>query len=207
MRSRGTCRVEPADVQPAVFLDRDGTLIVDVGYMSRIDDLRWYPYAVDVLRLLRRAGYLIFVITNQGGVALGYYDEAFVRDTHARMGAWLDAQGAHVDGWFYCPHHPRGITEALRADCECRKPKAGMVREAQKQFDIDLSRSFVVGDKVGDVGLARTIGGTPVLVRTGHGDDERRRFPERVGDAHVAIDLMEATTWILGRTTSAKVHA
>ncbi len=187
-------------MRPAVFLDRDGTMVRDVGYLSRLDDLYWFPYTVDAIRLLNRAGFLIFVTTNQGGIGLGFYSEEFVQKAHAEMDAFIAAGGGRVDGWFYCPHHPRAIFDALRVTCTCRKPEPGMVRQAQERFPIDLDRSFVVGDKAGDLGLARSIGARGVLVRTGHGEAELARLGPAAADAHVSTDLMEATSWILEQT-------
>ena len=182
----------------AVFLDRDGTMVRDVGYLGRLEDLEWFPWTLDALRLLNRAGFLVFVTTNQGGVGLGYYPEAFVHETHQTMSTVIQAAGARVDGWFYCPHHPRAQTEALRVACDCRKPGPGMVRQAQQKFAIELAQSFVVGDKAGDIGMAQSVGAHGVLVRTGYGEVELARsggdFP---GAAHVAANLLEATSWIL----------
>ena len=182
----------------AVFLDRDGTMVHDTGYLSRIEDLRFYPYTIDAIRLLKRAGFLVFVTTNQGGVGLGFYPETLVGRVHAVMEDAILAGGGRIDGWYYCPHHPRATIDALRVDCDCRKPLGGMVRQAQAQFDIDLERSFVVGDKMTDLGLATTIGARGVLVRTGHGDAElHREGGTAPGAAFVALDLMEATSWML----------
>lgn len=183
---------------PAVFLDRDGTLIHDAGYLSRLDDLRWYPFAVDAVRLLNRAGYLVFVVTNQGGVGLGFYPESFVLETHRVMDAALRRGGARIDGWFHCPHHPRAVVPALRADCACRKPGRGMADQAARAHAIDWARSFVVGDKHSDVAMAGAIGARGVLVTTGHGAAELARVGGVMpGAAWVAGDLMEATSWIL----------
>jgi D-glycero-D-manno-heptose 1,7-bisphosphate phosphatase len=185
---------------PAVFLDRDGTMVQDVGYLSRREDLHWFPYTVDAVRLLNRAGFLVIVTTNQGGIGLGYTTEGFVRRTHEEMGAHIAAGGGRVDGWFFCPHHPRARTEALRVACGCRKPEPGMVRQAQAQFGIDLTRSFLVGDKGADLAMARAAGVRGVLVRTGYGELEVARGDGHVPDAaFVAADLMEATSWILGQ--------
>lgn len=186
-------------MRPAVFLDRDGTMVRDVGYLSRLEDLHWFPYTVDAVRLLNRAGFLVFVTTNQGGIGLGFYSETFVRQTHQEMAAFIAAGGGRVDGWFYCPHHPRATIDALRVPCDCRKPSPGMVRQAQQQYSIDLTRSFVVGDKAGDLGLARSVGARGVLVRTGDGEVELARMGGAADDAHVSVDLMEATSWILGQ--------
>jgi D-glycero-D-manno-heptose 1,7-bisphosphate phosphatase len=188
-------------VRPAVFLDRDGTMIRDVGYLGRLADLQWFPYTVEAVRLLNRAGLLVFVTTNQGGIGLGYYEEAFVGDLHARMQATLEAGGARVDGWFYCPHHPLATIDALRVDCGCRKPRTGMIEQAAAVHPIDRVRSFVVGDKLADLEMARAAGARGVLVRTGYGDDVAAAHGGIVpGAACVADDLMAATSWILAET-------
>ena len=185
-------------MRPAVFLDRDGTMLHDPGYLSRIEDLRWFPWTMDAVRVLNRAGFLVFVITNQGGIALGLFDDAFVGAVHDRMRADLAAAGARVDGWFYCPHHPRGEIAALRIDCDCRKPRPGMIRKAQERFDIDLARSFVVGDKATDPALAAGVGARGVLVRTGHGEAELARAGGTMPDAAaVSENVLEAASWIL----------
>jgi D-glycero-D-manno-heptose 1,7-bisphosphate phosphatase len=169
--------------QPAVFLDRDGTMVRDVGYLSRREDLHWLPYTIDAIRLLNRAGFLVFVITNQGGIALGFCTETFVRQTHDEMSAFIAAAGGRVDGWFFCPHHPLARDRSLRVECECRKPRAGMIRQASEQFAIDL---------------AAGIGARGILVRTGYGEAEVKRHNGDVpGAAYVAAELMDATTWIL----------
>ena len=185
-------------MRPAVFLDRDGTMIHDVGYLSRTEDVSWYAWTVDAIRLLNRAGFLVFVVTNQGGIGLGFYTEAFLRSLHVELDAVLREAGAQVDGWFYCPHHPDARVPELRVSCDCRKPGPGMIRQAERRFEIDLARSFVVGDKWTDIGMARSVSARGILVRTGYGDLELRRRGENVPPAaHVAADLMEATSWLL----------
>lgn len=186
---------------PAVFLDRDGTMVHDVGYLSYLPDLRWFPWTVDAIRALNRAGLLVFVTTNQGGIGLGHTTESFVLEAHAEMHRFLESQGARVDGWFYCPHHPRAVAPELRLECDCRKPKPGMIRQAVARFDIDLPRSFVVGDKLSDVGLAQAVGAGPILVRTGYGEGVLRGLgDEPPAGVHVATDLSAAVSWILMRT-------
>jgi D-glycero-D-manno-heptose 1,7-bisphosphate phosphatase len=183
---------------PAVFLDRDGTIVHDPGYLARFQDLRWFPYSIDAIRLLKRAGFLVFVLTNQGGIALGVVEETFVHAVHDHLAASVLQAGGRIDGWFYCPHHPRADAATGRESCDCRKPKPGMVQQAQAQFEIDLRRSFVVGDRASDVGLAAAIGATGVLVRTGHGEAELAECRGAVpGASFVAADLMAATAWIL----------
>ncbi len=186
---------------PAVFLDRDGTMVHDVGYLSRREDLRWFPWTLDAIRLLNRAGFLVFVTSNQGGIGLGFCTEPFVQAIHREMDETVTASGGRIDAWYYCPHHPRAIIDKLRVDCDCRKPKPGMVSRAAGEFSIDLARSFVVGDKMADVGLGEQAGATSVMVLTGHGERELARHDGQVpGAACVAPTLIEATSWILDRT-------
>ena len=186
------------NAKPAVFLDRDGTLIHDVGYLSRIEDVQWFPWSIEAVRLLNRAGFLVCITTNQGGIGLGFYDEALVHRVHELMIADLAKSDARIDALYYCPHHPRAIREDLRVDCDCRKPKPGMVKQAQAAFNIDLARSFVVGDKPADVGLATSIGAKGLLVKTGHGTAELHRHGGAMpGAAFVADTVFEAASWIL----------
>lgn len=185
-------------MRPAVFLDRDGTMVEDVGYLRRLEDLRWFPYAVDAIRCLNRAGFLVCVVTNQSGIGRGLIAPEFVPRVHAHMAATLEAGGARVDGWFYCPHHPRAEVAAYRAVCDCRKPAPGMIHQASAQFPIDLGRSFVIGDKPIDVSLGAAVGARGILVRTGYGAESLAAHGGRVPDAaFVAADLMEATSWLL----------
>ena len=185
-------------MRPAVFLDRDGTMIHDVGYLSRREDLQWYAWTIDAIRLLNRAGFLVCVTTNQGGIGLGFYDEVFLRALHQEMAETVTAAGGSVAGWYYCPHHPRAVVERLRVTCDCRKPQPGMIRQAEKEHAIDLTRSFVVGDKVADMGLGASVGATSVLVKTGYGHGELQRHSGTVpGASFVAETLLEATSWIL----------
>ena len=188
-------------MQPAVFLDRDGTMVHDVGYLSRLEDLHWFPWTIDAIRLLNRAGFLVCVTTNQGGIGLGFYTEALVHRVHERMSGTLAASGARVDAWFHCPHHPAAKTAELRVACDCRKPAPGMIQQATRQFDIDLPQSFVIGDKIADVGLGRAVGARSILVRTGYGEAELVRHDGTIpGAAYVAHELMDAVAWILGQT-------
>jgi histidinol-phosphate phosphatase family protein len=181
-----------------VFLDRDGTLIEDVGYLSRVEDIRWFPSAIDAVRLLHRAGFLVCITTNQGGIALGIYSADLVRRVHHEMSAAVEASGARLDGLFFCPHHPLAVHDELRIECDCRKPRPGMIRQAEAQFAIDLQRSFVVGDKALDIGLANSVGAKGILVKTGYGQSEFQRHEGQVpGAAFVAETVLEAASWIL----------
>ena len=140
----------------------------------------------------------MFVATNQGGIALGFLTEEFLRNLHGELNAFVEAGGARVDGWFFCPHHPRAAIDALRSPCPCRKPGPGMVHQAMEQFDIDLSRSFVVGDTSKDMRMAEAVGARAVLVRTGLGELQlARNAHEMPAEMHVTDTLAEATSWIL----------
>jgi len=194
--------------QPAVFLDRDGTMIEDAGYLWRASDVRWFPSTVEAVRLLNRAGFLVCVTTNQAGVARGYYGEDDVRALHAHMAAHLEAGGARVDGWFHCPHHPNADVAAYRIACACRKPEPGMIGQARERFEIDLARSFVIGDKELDVQSAVRAGARGILVRTGYGDEVVRAHDGRVPDASfVAADLMAAVAWLLSPAAHGEARA
>ena len=183
----------------AVFLDRDGTVIEEVGYLNRLDRVAFFPWSVDAIRVLNDAGLLVVVVTNQAGVARGYFDEALVRDTHALIDRRLAAGRARVDAYYYCPHHPQGSVEALRRECDCRKPRPGMIHQAARDLGIDVAGSFVVGDRWLDVEMGRAAGAHAVLVRTGYGQNEERRPGESVTADYVADNLMDAASWILRR--------
>jgi D-glycero-D-manno-heptose 1,7-bisphosphate phosphatase len=184
--------------RPAVFLDRDGTMVRETGFLTRLADLAWYVSTADAIRLLNRAGFLVCVTTNQGGIALRLFPETFVHEVHAHMAAVLAAADARVDGWFFCPHHPRALDTALRQDCECRKPKGGLVRQAADRLGIDVAQSFVIGDRMSDIGMGAAVGATSILVKTGHGEDVLRAHGGAIpGASHVAMDLMDAVSWLL----------
>jgi D-glycero-D-manno-heptose 1,7-bisphosphate phosphatase len=183
---------------PAVFIDRDGTLIEEAGYLDNLDRLALFPSTVDALRVLARGGFRLVVLTNQSGIALGLFDEPFVRGTHEALQARLDAAGAHIDGWYFCPHHPSGQIPALTMNCECRKPGPALARQAAAELGLDLERSWMIGDRWGDVGVAGTAGlAGGILVRTGYGRSAEARPPQGTAAAFIADDLMDAASWIL----------
>ncbi len=164
-----TRQASPSGLRPAVFLDRDGNINEDVGYLSEMSHLTLYPWAIDAVRLLNRAGYLVVMVTNQGGIGRKMIRPAFLGELHAEIDRRLAAAGAHVDGWYFCPHHPEALVAELRIPCRCRKPETGMVLDAARDLGIDLARSWVIGDKWGDVQLGERMGGRSILVRTGWG--------------------------------------
>lgn len=184
----------------AVFLDRDGTLIHEVGYLSRLQDVRWYPGTKDAIRLLKRAGYLVFVVTNQGGIGLGLFDDEFVRSVHAAMEAEIVASGGAIDGWFFCPHHPNAAIDALRTPCACRKPGRAMIDAACRGRNIDLAQSWVIGDRDVDVRMAQVVGARGILVATGHGERDYEKMGRTLPEGTlVAADLSEAVAEVLTR--------
>jgi D-glycero-D-manno-heptose 1,7-bisphosphate phosphatase len=181
-------------VKRGVLLDRDGTLIEEVGYLDRLDRVQLFPYSVDAVRLLNRAGFAVVVTTNQAGIARGFFDEAFVQSTHQYLATMFGAGGATIDAFYFCPHHPDAIADAYRGPCDCRKPKPGLLRRAAADHGIDLERSFVIGDRAHDIAAGAAVGARGVLVRTGYGD---RVASTNHGAEAVADNLMGAVSWIL----------
>ena len=184
-------------MRPAVFLDRDGTLIEEAGYLDRLERIVFFPFSVDAVRLLNRAGCAVVIVTNQAGVARGIFPESFVAQAHAHLRDRLEAGGARIDGFYYCPHHPDGTVEAYRRSCECRKPGDEMLRRAAADLDLDLARSTVVGDRWHDIEAGKRAGARTLLVRTGYGRTEEQR-PKRGLEADAVVDyLIEGVSWIL----------
>lgn len=185
----------------AIFMDRDGTVSDEVGYVNHIDRYRLLPRSAEAIRRINAAGFLSFVITNQSGVARGLFDEALILKVHETLGRWLNEAGARLDGIYYCPHHPKEGEPPWRLACDCRKPKPGLLLRAAREHDVDLASSYMIGDTVLDIEAARNVGATGVLVLTGYGKgDLVYRMAQRgLKPAHVAADLLEAVEWILER--------
>lgn len=178
----------------AVFLDRDGTINVEKSYLYRTEEFEFIPGAPEAIRSLREAGYLVIVVTNQSGVARGYFDEEAVHRLHRFMDGELARIGAAVDAYYLCPHHPLHGVGPYRVECACRKPLPGMLLAAAEAHGIDLARSWIVGDKAADVEAGIAAGCRPLLVRTGYGADEARIVPAGV---LVCEDLPAAARTIL----------
>ena len=172
----------------AVFIDRDGTINREKEYLFRTEDFEFLPGAARGIQLFNAAGWLVIVVTNQSGVARGYYTEEDVHLLHCHIDLQLQQSGARVDAWFYCPHHPSG-RGSYALPCRCRKPLPGMLLEAAGRFDIDLVASIMIGDKLVDVEAGRAAGCRTVLVRTGYGSEEEHACPD---STEVFDDLLAA---------------
>ena len=176
----------------AVFLDRDGTLIEEVGYLSDVEQFNLLPRVGKAIRLLNQHKLKTIVLTNQSGVARGYFPESIVHLIHQKMQDFLKMEEAHLDGFYYCPHHPD-------EKCECRKPGTGLVKKAVEDLNLDCSRSYMVGDRGIDIELAYLVGAKGILVLTGYGEGEWKEFGKgwKAKPSYVAPDLYEAVQWIL----------
>jgi D-glycero-D-manno-heptose 1,7-bisphosphate phosphatase len=187
--------------RPAVFIDRDGTLSQEIGYVNHASRFRLFPFAVDAIRLVNRSGRLAVLVTNQAGVARGYFPETTIASVHDAVSAAMARGGAHLDAIYYCPHHPSVGEPPYRLDCDCRKPRPGLLHRAERELGADLARSCVIGDRLGDLELAWSVGATAVLVKTGYGrgelENHAARWP-RPPDI-VAENLLHAVELVLSR--------
>ena len=178
----------------AVFLDRDGTINQEVGYLHRVEDFVFIPGAPEAIRLLRGAGFLVVVVTNQAGIARGLYDEAALERLHEHLAVELAAAGTGIDASYFCPHHPRHGVGPYQVDCACRKPLPGMLLQAAADLGIALADSWLVGDKLSDIQAGLAAGCRPVLVRTGYGTATEPSLPAGVT---ACDDLLAAARLIL----------
>jgi len=184
----------------ALFLDRDGTLLVEVGYLNHPSQVMPYHFTIEALKLAREAGFLLILVSNQSGIARGYLSEAELEGIHGRMQALLGEGGAELDAIYYCPHHKDGTVEEYAIECACRKPGARLGRLAAERFGIDLEASFVIGDKETDLEFGRALGVTPCLVRTGFGSFEEISLDAAgLEDARIFDNLLDAVRWIINR--------
>lgn len=182
----------------AVFLDRDGTICEDVGYLSSVEQIQLIPGAPEAIRLLNERGIKVVVITNQSGIARGFFSEDQLMKIHAELSRMLKDQGALLDGIYYCPHHPTEGSGPYLQDCGCRKPFDGLFKKAAEDLGIDLPASFMVGDHFSDVAAGLRVGGKGILVLTGHGGktmEQKETWP--ASPSFIAPDLLEAVKWIL----------
>jgi D-glycero-D-manno-heptose 1,7-bisphosphate phosphatase len=184
--------------RPAAFLDRDGTIIKDVGYLTDLSAMTLLPGSGEAIRMLNDAGYPVIVITNQSGVGRGLFDERHVDAAHAALREAIARDGGRIDAFYYCPHHPtKSTVDRYRVPCACRKPAPGMLRQAAADCDLDLPRSWMVGDWWRDVEAGIAAGTRTILLRSGHqGLHGGAPVPPVQPDA-ILDNLMEATGWIL----------
>ena len=184
-----------------MFIDRDGTLTEEVGYVNHPSRLRLLPRAAEAVRRLNTAGTAAVVVTNQAGLARGYFSADVLRATNDTLVAQLKDEGAHLDGIYVCPHHPTEGSAPYRTTCDCRKPAPGLLLRAAAELNLELPASTMVGDKSSDLVPVRAVGARAVLVLTGYGRGEweyrRAEFP--VAPDHVAADLLDAVEWVLAR--------
>ncbi len=182
--------------QKAVFLDRDGVLIHDVHYLSKLDDITLYPDVPHGLSRLKAAGYLLIVVTNQSGVARGYFPDSFVRECHDEINRILAPHHVQLDHLYYCPHHING-KPPLDIQCECRKPAPGLIYQAHGELDLDLDQATMIGDKLCDVELAANAQIRGILLTTGHGRDAVEQVAESFPDTPVFSSFNDAVDFIL----------
>ncbi len=185
--------------RPAVFIDRDGTVNEQMGYINHPSRFRLLPGAAEAVRLLNENRLHAVIVSNQSGVARGYFPIDLVHEIHALMQEALLEKGARVDGVFFCPHHPRGSVPEFTMTCHCRKPGTGLIEQACRSFDIDLSRSYMIGDRCLDVETAERARLKGILVETGYGlGDISYVMPHKaIHPVLIASDLLKAVQWIL----------
>ena len=180
----------------AVFLDRDGVITQEPPhYAHELSQLELIPKAADAIRLLNENGFVVIVASNQAGIAYGYYQEEDAILFNQAMKEKLAKEGAYIDAIYYCPHHPEAKIERYRVDCNCRKPKPGMLTRAEKELNIDLKQSFIVGDKLSDIEAGKRAGCKTIMVRTGHGAEELKS--NKIDCDYIADDLHGAVQHIL----------
>ncbi len=186
---------------PAVFLDRDGTINEQMGYINHISRFHLLPGVGRAIRQLNQAGLPAIVVTNQSGLARGYFPALLLEAVHEKMHRLLAEDGAQIDGLYLCPHHPEAKEEAYRVNCNCRKPKTGLLEQAAREKNIDLTRSYVVGDRWSDLRCGARVGATTILVLTGYGRGDACYIGPRqdVQPDFIADDLTDAVAWILAR--------
>lgn len=181
-------------MKPAVFLDRDGTINVEREYLHKVEDFAFIDGAPQAIRRLREAGFLVIVVTNQSGVARGFFGLREVATLHRHLQRELARFGTQVDAFYICPHHPKEGVGEFSGECDCRKGKPGLLLQAAREHDIDLVRSYMVGDKIADVEAGRAAGCQALLVLTGHGTTEVENLA--AGTAEIVADLTAAVDWI-----------
>jgi D-glycero-D-manno-heptose 1,7-bisphosphate phosphatase len=185
--------------KPAIFLDRDGTINEEMGYINHPDRFKIFPFVAESIKILKEQGFKIIIVTNQSGIARGYFTEELLKEVHGRLIQYLKQKDANLDAIYYCPHHPTVGDKKYRLDCDCRKPKPGMIEKAVKEYNIDLKRSFIIGDRFKDVVFGKRMNLKTGFVLTGYGVGEyeyQRKdwpfLPDLIG-----TDLLDITQQIV----------
>ena len=188
-------------LRPAVFLDRDGTVNEQMGYINHISRFHLLPDAARAIKLINDNNIPVVVVSNQSGLARGYFPEELLEEVNAKMEKLLAEAGASIDALYICPHHPEAKEAKFRQTCNCRKPKIGMLLQAADELKLDLSKSFMVGDRWSDIKCAHKAGCTPILVLTGYGKGDHQYIgpAQEIQPAHTSENLYSAVEWILQR--------
>ncbi len=180
----------------AIFLDRDGTIIAEKNYLSDISGLEFLPGAFTGLKTLAATGLPLYIFTNQAGIAHGYFTEETLNQIHIYMVARLWEEGIQIRGVYYCPHHPDAEIEAYRYDCNCRKPKPGLLKLASRSEQLDLAESYVIGDKRSDLDAGKIVGAKTALVLTGYGLEESQKLTPETAPSFIGHNLEEIAEWV-----------
>lgn len=182
----------------AVFLDRDGVINHEVGYIKELSNLKLIDNSAKAIKKLNKSEFLTIVVTNQSGPARGYYPESWVIKLHERLKELLKKEGAYIDYIYYCPHLPEGIVKEYSFVCDCRKPRIGMLKKAAIEHNIDLFDSYMIGDKATDIETGKNAGCITILVKTGYGEQILKGEYQYIPNPNfIAKDLLEAVDWIL----------
>lgn len=176
----------------AIFLDRDGVINEEVSYVCKIEDFRLLPDVAQAIKRINQSEFLAIVITNQSAVARGLCTIDELQEIHKRMETLLEQEGAKLDGIYFCPHHPQGENPVYKVECNCRKPKIGMIKQAEKDLDIDLKNSFFIGDAPRDILCGKNAGIATICLETGHGCKDSSVQPD-----YFFENLYEAVNFIL----------
>ncbi len=184
----------------AIFLDRDGTINEEMGYINHISRFKIFDFIPESIRIFKNLGFKIIIVTNQSGIARGYFSESLLHEIHNKLRKQMENENAPIDDIFFCPHHPTEGNLPYRRECNCRKPKPGMILQAVEKWKLDLSRSFLVGDRYKDVVFAKNLGIGAAMVLTGYGlgeyTDQKEKWtyaPDFVGEnlLDVAIQIQQ----------------
>ncbi len=185
-------------MKKAVFLDRDGTINEEMGYINHAFRFRVFDFVPEAIKILNECGFIVFVVTNQSGLARGYFSEDLLQTIHKNLVLKVEKENAKIEKIYFCPHHPKGKIQKYQTDCNCRKPKPGMIEIAKKEYNIDLKNSYTIGDRYQDVQFGKNVGLKTIMVLTGYGLGEytyqKNSWPEQPD--HICNNLLEAANFI-----------